>query len=218
MRKFKKYVAYIVSRIPLHFARVLLYRYALGYRIGRNPTIAFAVVIAVDRFECGDDVIVGRGSVFIGPITVLLGSRVQFGRFNKTECSYVIAAESFKHMKYLRTLEVGSDSLINEGHLFDLAGKISIGEGTWIAGFNSQFLTHGASVLDRDITIGHSCFLGSAVRFAPGSGLADRVILGIGSVVTKRIVDSNVVVAGVPARVISHRSENDKFKFEKVWR
>jgi len=158
-----------------------------------------------------------RGTCFIGPMSVDLADRTFIGRFNKIECGAGAADARVAHMNYTRRFQTGSNSLINEAHLFDVLGTIDIGRGSWIAGFSSQFLTHGASVMNRDICIGEDCFLGSAVRFAPGSSVADRVIVGMGAVVTGNIPDSDVIVAGLPARVIRVRDESDNYRFEKTW-
>jgi acetyltransferase-like isoleucine patch superfamily enzyme len=78
-------------------------------------------------------------------------------------------------------------------------------------------LTHGAGTMNRDIKLGDDCFVGSAVRFAPGAGVGDRVIVGIGAVVTKQLPENNVVVGGFPAKVIKIREADDEYHFEKQW-
>ena len=77
-----------------------------------------------------------------------------------------------------------------------------MGQGSWIAGRDSQFWTHGVNVTDRNIRIGRNSYIGSAVRFAPGSGVGDNIIVGIGSVVTKVIDASNALISGFPAQVV----------------
>jgi len=71
--------------------------------------------------------------------------------------------------------------------------------------------------MNRDIAIGEKCFLGTALRFAPGSGVADRVIVGMGAVVTKRLPESDVIVGGLPAKVLRVRGEADVYAFERTW-
>ena len=53
------------------------------------------------------------------------------------------------------------------------------------------------------ITIGNNCFIGARSVVMYGVTIADNVIVAAGSVVTKSVTESNVVVAGNPARVIS---------------
>jgi acetyltransferase-like isoleucine patch superfamily enzyme len=213
----KRIAAILIAHTPCGAVRVFLYRVLLGYDIGPRCTIAYGVVIAVNSFAAGAQVVIRRGTCFNGPIDVLLADRTFIGRFNRIECGNAAAAPAVRHMAYTRRFETGYNSLINEGHLFDVLGTISIGRGSWVAGFHSQFLTHGVGVMDRNITIGDECFIGSAVRFSPGCGIADRVIVGMGAVVTKRFPDCNVVVGGLPARVIKARDKDDGLHFEKTW-
>ena len=210
-------VALAIAWMPFGPVRQTLYRLLMGYRMGARCKVGWGTVIAVDRFTAGDDVTIRRGTRFEGPISVDLGERTFIGRRNRIECGGAASDPRQAHMKYTRAFVTGRDSLINEGHLFDVLGTVRIGNGTWVAGFDSQFLTHGAGAMDRDITIGDDCFLGSAVRFAPGTGIGSRVILGMGSVVTKRIDADDAIVAGLPARVVRQRGENDDFRFTKVW-
>ena len=98
-----------------------------------------------------------------------------------------------------------SNIAINEPHL------ISIGLGTTVAG-NVEFVTHDNSIskvlpnttdLFGKIIIGNNCFIGARSVIMYGVTIADNVIVAAGSVVTKSVPESNVVVAGNPARVIS---------------
>lgn len=217
MSKYKKILALAISRLPGGGLRLAAYRALLGYRFGPGTRLGWGVLIAVDSFECGANVNIRRNTEFMGPIKVSLGDHTFIGRFNKIECGDNAGDASQAHMNYAREFVTGHDSLINESHLFDVLGRIELGHGSWIAGFASQFLTHGAGTMNRDIIIGERCFLGSAVRFAPGSGVGNGVVVGMGAVVTKRIPDHDVVVGGLPAKVIKQRSEEDGYVFNKVW-
>ena len=92
---------------------------------------------------------------------------------------------------------------------------VEIGEDCLLSS-NLSFFTHdgGVKVLNSlnyfdgermdkvgKIVIGNNCFIGSGTKILPGVTIGDNVIVGAGSIVTKD-VPSNVVVAGVPARVI----------------
>lgn len=215
--KLKKIVALAISWLPGSALRVGAYRVVLGYSFGPGVRLGWGVMIAVDSFRAGSEVTVRRNTTFMGPIRVELGDRTFIGRLNKIECGDSAADPTQAHMRYARAFVTGKDSLVNEAHLFDVLGLIQIGDGTWVAGFGSQFLTHGAGTMNRDILIGSQSFLGSAVRFAPGSGVGDRVMVGMGAVVTKRIAENDVVVAGLPAKVIKERTEDDGYVFNKVW-
>jgi len=83
-----------------------------------------------------------------------------------------------------------------------VAGTFKLGDGSWIAGIGSQFWTHGAGVPEREVEIGSDCYLGSAVRFAPGSSVGNNVLVAMGSVVSNAIKIDNALVGGVPAKVL----------------
>lgn len=74
-----------------------------------------------------------------------------------------------------------------------------------------QFLTHDNSATKihenksdyiGSITIGDNCFIGARVILLPGIRLAPNTIVGAGSVVTKSVIESGLIVAGNPAKVI----------------
>jgi acetyltransferase-like isoleucine patch superfamily enzyme len=213
----RRLLATFVAHAPTNTLRCLLYRLLMGYRLGAGVRLGWGSVIAVDRFSAGVGVTVRRGNRFVGPISIELGDHTFVGRRNRIECGDAAADAAAAHMGYSRHFVTGEHSLINEGHLFDVLGTISIGRGTWIAGFDSQFLTHGAGTMNRDIVLGDECFVGSAVRFAPGSGVGRRVIVGMAAVVTKLLPDDEVVVGGFPARVLKARSADDSYRFQKTW-
>lgn len=103
----------------------------------------------------------------------------------------------------------------NEPHL------ISIGNNTTIAG-NVELVTHDNSIskvlpeysdLFGRITIGQNCFIGTRSVIMYGVTIPDNVIVAAGSVVTKSINESNVIIGGNPARIISSwNSFSDKAK------
>lgn len=74
-----------------------------------------------------------------------------------------------------------------------------------------DFITHDNSVCKiygvyhdvyGKIKIGDNCFIGAHSIIMYGVTIADNVIVASGSVVTKSVNKSNVIVAGCPARII----------------
>ena len=85
---------------------------------------------------------------------------------------------------------------------------IFIGRGTYIAPnvglitANHDFTDlHGHSI-GRDIIIGERSWIGMNAIILPGVQLGPNTIVGAGSVVTQSFPSGNIVLAGVPARVI----------------
>lgn len=93
---------------------------------------------------------------------------------------------------------------------------LSIGNNVTISG-GCVFLLHDSSIgtltnkkttdLLGKICVGDNCFIGHSSIILPGVKLADGVVVGAGSVVTKSINQKNVVIAGNPARIICKTSD-----------
>lgn len=88
---------------------------------------------------------------------------------------------------------------------------LEVGAGTiWAYNICIQTANHvPGSLNDYDkasIKIGRNCWLGNGVVITAGVELGDNVIVGANAVVTKSF-PSDVLIAGVPARIIRHISE-----------
>lgn len=200
MPVFKFAVAILISLLPLNALRVLGYKLLFGYRIAKSR-IGFGSVLAVDSAAL-TNARIGFFNLFIGPMNVIISKGASIRDRNTFSCGYWVLQEENKNKNYTRTLEIGAQTLITSGHYFDLAGTFKLGDRSWIAGVGSQFWTHGVGVQDRNIEIGSDCYLGSAVRFAPGSSIGDNVLVAMGSVVSGKLNVSNVLVGGIPAKVL----------------
>lgn len=208
---FKVAIAVLISILPVNFLRVLGYCVLLGYRI-LDSRIGFGTVIAIDEVFI-QKAKIGFFNLFIGPMKIKIGERASIGNRNTFSCGYWVLQGEYKQSNYARTLDIGAQALITSSHYFDIAGKLKLGDRSWIAGIGSQFWTHGAGVTERNIEIGKDCYLGSAVRFAPGASVGDNVLVAMGSVVSGHLKASNALVGGVPAKVLKEnydwKSENE---------
>ena len=193
-------LAVLVSLLPLNALRVLGYRVLFGYTITESR-LGFGTVILVDKLEI-ERAQIGLFNLFVGPMRVVIGKGASIGNRNTFSCGYWVLRDQYKESHYARTLQLGKNVLITSGHYFDVAGTFKLGDRSWIAGIGSQFWTHGAGVRERDVVIGENCYLGSAVRFAPGSCIGDHVLVAMGSVVATPLLVDNALVGGVPARVL----------------
>ena len=203
MPVFKVAIAVFISILPVNFLRVMAYRLLLGYRIAK-ARIGFGTVIVVDEASIANAKI-GFFNLFMGPMKIRIGERASIGNRNTFSCGYWVLQEQYKDHNYTRSLEIGEKALITSSHYFDTAGTFKLGDGSWIAGIGSQFWTHGAGARERDIEIGTDCYLGSAVRFAPGSSIGNNVLVAMGSVVSNAIKIDNALVGGVPAKVLKEK-------------
>lgn len=200
MKKSKLVFAALVSVLPGNGLRTFAYRSLFGYKIEKSR-IGFGTIIAVESAKLTESRI-GRFNIFIGPMSLVISANASIGSFNNFRCGFWTTEEQYRSANYERSLTIGDNTLITDNHFFDVAGSFVLGKGSWIAGYHSQFWTHGAGVADRNIEIGENCYIGSAARFAPRASIGNNVLVGMGSVITKRIKGDYVMVAGVPAEVV----------------
>lgn len=197
---FKLALAVLVSLMPVNGLRVLGYRILFGYHISESK-IGFGTVMVVESLSI-EKAGVGPFNLFVGPMKVIMQAGASIGSRNTFACGYWVLREQYRRSNYSRTLLLGKNVLITSSHYFDVVGTFKLGGSSWIAGIGSQFWTHGAGVRERDIVIGENCYVGSAVRFAPGSRIGNDVLVAMGSVVTGALPSDRVLVGGVPARVL----------------
>jgi len=112
------------------------------------------------------------------------------------------------YCEFGKNLTVGRGVFINMGCRFQDTGGISIGDGTLVGhGCTLTTLNHSvdparrADMTPAPVVIGRHVWLGAAVTVVPGVTIGDGAIVGAGAVVTKDVA-ADMIVAGVPARVI----------------
>lgn len=107
-----------------------------------------------------------------------------------------------------KNITIGKNVFFNTGCTFQDRGGIFIDDETQI-GQNVVLCTlnHGIAPEKRNITyplpivIGKNVWIGANVTIVPGVTVGENAIIAAGAVVTKDVPE-NVVVAGVPAKVI----------------
>jgi acetyltransferase-like isoleucine patch superfamily enzyme len=208
--------AALIAIVPSAALRRLLYRSLMGFKVPSSSSIGILTLMAVPAAHLGENVSIGPLNIFKGPFEVTIGGQTRIGRNNRFFSSWKILDPRFTERKYTPRLQIGQKALVLNDHFFDVYGLLSIGDGSWIAGYGSQFWTHGLSVTDRDIIIGSENYLGSAVRFAPGTSIGDRNILALGSVVLSKVEANDSLISGFPAKAIRSIAEDraaGKYRF-----
>jgi len=109
-----------------------------------------------------------------------------------------------------KNIHIGKNVFINSGCHFQDQGGVTIGDGSLI-GHNVVLATinHDLDPARRGdnhpapIVIGKNVWIGSNATILPGVTVGDGAVVAAGAVVAKN-VPPNVVVGGVPARIIKH--------------
>lgn len=110
---------------------------------------------------------------------------------------------------------IGANVTIVRGTLQDtfLSTKCRITHGSTI-GHNcffgeGTFLSSSVAV-SGSVTTGANCFFGCGTRFRPGVVLGNNVTVGVGAVVVSDFREDNLVLAGVPAKIIKKVNPDTK--------
>lgn len=124
-------------------------------------------------------------------------------------------------------VKIGNECTICSNVLTKEPFMIEIGNRTIIS-TNVTFVTHDNSAkmifgsrgdLYGRITIGDNCFIGENSTILYGVDLADNIIVAAGSVVTKSFNESNIIIGGNPARIISSwKKYEEKYECKAIRR
>ncbi|MEN3977220.1 hypothetical protein [Emcibacter sp. SYSU 3D8] len=196
--RWRRLCAEIISRLPLNGLRCCLYR-LLGYSI-RNSAVGRGTVIAIEALDMSEAHIGVRNKI-VGPFRLEMRHRSAIGSGNTIVSGFWAVRKDHAAFGYRRELVLEEYALLTIEHWVDVIDRIRIGAGTHIAGIRSEFWTHGHTSENRDIDIGKDCFVGSSCIFTPGSGLADRSVVGSGSVITKKHPNRFSMLSGNPAEI-----------------
>lgn len=110
--------------------------------------------------------------------------------------NYVFFNARPKHRNGIMSVKGHTKITIDEECLF--SNSIDIATTDWHAVIdkNGDRINH-----DKDVYIGKHVWIGRKVTVCKGVSIAENSIIGTGSVVTKPFTESNVVIAGNPAKI-----------------
>jgi maltose O-acetyltransferase len=129
--------------------------------------------------------------------------------FNRTGKGTYIEAPL--HVDYGFNITVGSNFYCNFGCVLLDCSTITIGDNVFLApGVQILTATHPIDAVERrsvefalPVKIGNDVWIGANALILPGVTVGSRVVIGAGAVVNHDVPD-DVMVAGVPARIIKH--------------
>lgn len=196
--------------------KVPLLRLFFGHRIGRRVRIGVSILDAREM-EVGDGASIGHFNLILRVGRLEMGRHARIGVLNIIRGGTLVRLGDYSDVMRLNVLnaipehdctttpeselQVGPGTVLTSGHRIDFTDRVSLGKNVIVGGRSSSLWTHNRQET-APITIGDFCYLGSEVRLAPGAGLPDECILGLGSVLTRQITEPRSLVAGVPAKVL----------------
>lgn len=229
--KIRLIVKGLIAPMPSAIKRVL-YRALFGYKIGRRVRIGLSII---DVRECtvDDDVSIGHLNVFIGTKRLTIGEHTRIGHLNIFRGGEEIRVGRYCEILRLNEINsipepdvvnavdprfvLGDGSMLGASHKIDFTDRVEFGKRVILGGRNSSIWTHNRQ-RTLPVTIGDYSYVGSEIRIAPGGAIPARCIVGIGSVITKRLTQDDTLIAGVPAEVVKELGEDGKFLVENKTR
>jgi acetyltransferase-like isoleucine patch superfamily enzyme len=183
--------------------KILVYRHVLGFDVSDDARIGFSLIVCKNLIM-GSGAGIGHLNVIRGSMTLQMKTNAHIGQFN-----WITSGNAdpryFKGFDRHSELILGEESSITSRHVLDCTDRIEIGRFTTFAGYRSTILTHGidyrtAKQSCRPIKIGDSCLFGSNVVVLMGVTVADRSVVGAGSVVANSTDKELGLWVGAPAR------------------
>ncbi len=218
----------------LSFLRLIFYECFTLFFANLGGALGYIVRKSAARYlfrSVGPGLILGRGLILRHPSRITLGASVAVDDYVFLDASgsgtsemhlgdRVILSRNCVVQAKTGPVTIGERVEVGCNCLFSSVGGITIGAATLIAGncyFGGGRYYHARldlPIMDQGgysrgpLVVGAKSWIGAGAILLDGVKLGEGVIVGAGSVVTKDVPDY-AVVAGVPARVLRIRGEND---------
>lgn len=213
-RKLRLLILGMIALLPMFLKRPA-YRWLFGYRISRRVRIGLVLLDCQD-LTIGDGAVLRHGIAFLQCSSVRIGRHVSIGPLNLFRGGTQIDLDDYSQVIRLNIINaipdhdctndpdssfhLGFGSVVTAEHRIDFTARVSIGKCSIFGGRNSTIWTHNRRT-GEPVTIGDYCYVGSEIRMAPGAGIPDCCVVGLGSVITHHHTQAFSLIAGVPARV-----------------
>lgn len=213
MKGFAFIVKALISLLPW-LARRHMLGHIFGYQIDPSARISAFSWIYPEQLTMGEGARIGPLTVAIHLDSIEMGSFATIGRGNWITGHPKKSVAHFAHrVDRNPCLKMGDHSAITKSHLIDCTDSVSIGAFTTVAGYGSQFITHGIDYQTNrqgchPISIGSYCLLGTRIVAIGGAVLPDYNVLGAGAVLAGKHVESWRVYAGAPAKPVKEISKD----------
>jgi acetyltransferase-like isoleucine patch superfamily enzyme len=209
----KKVLLIVVAFTPFNKIRIGLYRLLFGYNISNDSYIGFGNLLDCKFCKISGGFIGNFNSIQCNKFIMHKGSKIRklnkFLHVNTAEIgedAYIQVRNTIVGTrpatcpyKEHENFYIGAKSILTRRHTFDLSDTISIGEDVTFAGNGTEVWTHGFDInhikIQGAVTIGDKGYIGSQCIISLGVKIADNVLIGAGTVVSKSITESGFYVS-----------------------
>jgi acetyltransferase-like isoleucine patch superfamily enzyme len=224
MSKIRLLILALIAFLP-SFLKRPCYRLFFGYKIGKGVKIGLTLL---DAKNCAieDNVTIGHLNIFIGIKKLSIGDHAKIGHLNIFRGGDEIRLGRYTEIIRLNEINaipnpiavnevdsrflLGDGSVIAASHKIDFTDRVEFGKRVILGGRNSSLWTHNRQ-MTKPIIIGDYSYVGSEIRMVPGSEIPAKCIVGIGSVITKKLEGEYNLIGGMPAKIIRELDEDGKF-------
>lgn len=116
--------------------------------------------------------------------------------------SVVSGYNKIKYKNEITPLGYSPNSYIQATNGIIIGSNVIHAVGLTIITSNHEINNFTLHTKNRPVIIGDNCWLGANITILPEVELANHVIVASGSVVTKSFLEDNIIIAGVPAKII----------------
>lgn len=205
VRKMCRFLSYLYPEKGIYILKVL-YKYIYSEKIAR-------------KFEEYPEKMTISPPLFLRGYSYMhIGKNFSTGRNLILECW-----DQYESKKYTPQLIIGENVNLGDNNHIGCINKVEIGDNL-LTGRNVYITDHYHGKIDKDdickepikrnlyskgiVQIGNNVWIGDNVSIMPNTRIGNNVVIGANAVVTKDIED-NLVVAGVPAKVIKDLSKDE---------
>lgn len=167
----------------------------------------------------GDDVYIAENVVFKRPQLCLFGSHIAIDEY--FYCTTALDLGSYIHIAPMVSIIGGAESLLWMGNFTTIAAGCRIickGDAHMGAGLVSPVIPeeYRDDVIGKQITMENYSSLGTNVILMPNVTIAEGVVVGANSLVTRPITKPWSVWAGSPAMYIKDRPSENMLRYGKA--
>jgi acetyltransferase-like isoleucine patch superfamily enzyme len=189
----------VIMPLPL---KLFIYRRIMGWKIGNQVRIGFSY-IECDEVILGDNILIRHFNVIRGLKRFQVGSDSYIANFNE------FFGNDMPGTQWVCELTLGEKVLFMSHHFIDVAGTVTIGSNTTVAGRNTHFWSHSMTYPDgvpvfapMAVYVGKGVYIGARSTLL-GCNIPDGAVVGAGSVVNKTFPpeSSRLLIAGNPATI-----------------